>query len=309
MLVNGASTDKIVSPSVGARFQGFPAHRSRSREIRTNFAGSFKRAESVSRTRFCFARLKGPNLTPSLFYDLEMVTGAWANKPIDPSEAQKLLENGLFYSAGPNHRRKIQGNGGRVGSTCKKVAVRSAFAFSMLRRGANARPLVLAYKYPDVIYFPAPFSTPLFRSDRFLGALLLMCSTRLLLLGFHQTLSVSSSPASTRVRISSACFPSIFLDSGLPSLMEDSNGVSGGNSSYLASSEDEDSDADLIIHPTADVELMSSKERFETPDSSITVAAHRFATLRGRRKRRCVFLIRSSGTNYSSRKSSVVCYG
>ncbi|RRT66162.1 hypothetical protein B296_00035241 [Ensete ventricosum] len=81
MLVNGASTDKIVSPSVGARFQGFPAHRSRSREIRTNFAGSFKRAESVSRTRFCFARLKGPNLTPSLFYDLEMVTGAWANKP------------------------------------------------------------------------------------------------------------------------------------------------------------------------------------------------------------------------------------
>ncbi|RWW70892.1 hypothetical protein BHE74_00021409 [Ensete ventricosum] len=82
MLVNGASTDKIVSPSVGARFQGFPAHRSRSREIRTNFAGSFKRAESVSRTRFCFARLKGPNLTPSLFYDLEMVTGAWANKPI-----------------------------------------------------------------------------------------------------------------------------------------------------------------------------------------------------------------------------------
>ncbi|XP_065025401.1 phospho-N-acetylmuramoyl-pentapeptide-transferase homolog [Musa acuminata AAA Group] len=139
-----------------------------------------------------------------------------------------------------------------------------------------------------------------------------MCSTRLVLLGFHQTLSISASPASTRVRISSASFPSIFPrrgfrfdghrcrlrrsfvpfafsfdeDSGLPSLMEDSNGVSGGNSSYLASSEDEDSDADLIIHPTADVELRSNKERFETPDSSITVAAHRFATLRGRRKKR-----------------------
>lgn len=68
--------------------------------------------------------------------------------------------------------------------------------------------------------------------------------------------------------------------------MEDSNGVSGGNSSYLASSEDEDSDADLIVQPTADVELRSNKERFETPDSSITVAAHRFATLRGRRKKR-----------------------
>lgn len=74
---------------------------------------------------------------------------------------------------------------------------------------------------------------------------------------------------------------------GIPTLADDGYGVSGESTSYMSSSDDEDYDADLLVSTVTDVELASNKDRYETSDPSLTVAAHRFATLRGRRRRRC----------------------
>ncbi|KAK4440155.1 Phospho-N-acetylmuramoyl-pentapeptide-transferase [Sesamum alatum] len=54
----------------------------------------------------------------------------------------------------------------------------------------------------------------------------------------------------------------------------------------FSSSEGEDSDGEIILQPITDVDLPSSKERFLPSDDSITVTAHRLATLARTRKRR-----------------------
>ncbi|XP_042427744.1 phospho-N-acetylmuramoyl-pentapeptide-transferase homolog [Zingiber officinale] len=73
---------------------------------------------------------------------------------------------------------------------------------------------------------------------------------------------------------------------GIPTLVDDGYGVSGEDTSYMSSSDDEDYDADLLVSTVTDVELASNKDRYETSDPSLTVTAHRFATLTGRRRRR-----------------------
>ncbi|XP_010915567.1 phospho-N-acetylmuramoyl-pentapeptide-transferase homolog isoform X1 [Elaeis guineensis] len=75
---------------------------------------------------------------------------------------------------------------------------------------------------------------------------------------------------------------------GIPSLFEEGDDISGGYSSYmLSSSEGEDSDIDLLLNPTGDIDLPTSRDHLETPDAAMTVAAHRFATMhKGRRKKR-----------------------
>ncbi|WOL14545.1 hypothetical protein Cni_G23325 [Canna indica] len=142
-----------------------------------------------------------------------------------------------------------------------------------------------------------------------------MCSANLhpVCLGFHRTPLLSSSPSATRPRIAYPGSRSTLRQSGLrlgrrrcrrqklfvsmafsfdedsvgiSTLMEESNGFSGGNSSYPASSEDEDSDMDLLLPPVTDVELTPNKEPFESADPSLTVATYRFASLRGMIKRR-----------------------
>ena len=78
---------------------------------------------------------------------------------------------------------------------------------------------------------------------------------------------------------------------GIPSLFEEGDDISGGYSSYmLSSSEGEDSDIDLLLNPTGDIDLPTSRDHLETPDAAMTVAAHRFATMhKGRRKKRWKF--------------------
>ncbi|KAL0398344.1 UNVERIFIED_CONTAM: Phospho-N-acetylmuramoyl-pentapeptide-transferase [Sesamum radiatum] len=64
-------------------------------------------------------------------------------------------------------------------------------------------------------------------------------------------------------------------------------GDSNGAVEYMfSSSEGEDSDGEIILQPITDVDLPSSKERFLPSDDSITVTAHRLATLARTRKRR-----------------------
>ncbi|KAH6773539.1 translocase 11 [Perilla frutescens var. frutescens] len=72
--------------------------------------------------------------------------------------------------------------------------------------------------------------------------------------------------------------------------MDDDFGASfgdWGNSEYMfSSSEGDDSDGDVFLQPITDVDLPTSKERLLPSDDSITVTAHRLATLGSPRKRR-----------------------
>lgn len=72
--------------------------------------------------------------------------------------------------------------------------------------------------------------------------------------------------------------------------MDDDFGASfgdWGNNEYIfSSSEGEDSDGDVFLQPITDVDLPTSKERLLPSDDSITVTAHRLATLGSPRKRR-----------------------
>ncbi|XP_074569603.1 phospho-N-acetylmuramoyl-pentapeptide-transferase homolog isoform X2 [Curcuma longa] len=143
-----------------------------------------------------------------------------------------------------------------------------------------------------------------------------MCSAapRPACLGFHPTKCLLSAPSSARAWIPPPRFRSMSQrcrsvsggrmrkrrqllvamasfsfdeDSmGIPTLVDDGYGVSEENTSYMSSSDDEDYDADLLVSTVTDVELASNKDRYETSDPSLTVATHRFATLRGRRRRR-----------------------
>ncbi|XP_008783937.1 phospho-N-acetylmuramoyl-pentapeptide-transferase homolog [Phoenix dactylifera] len=74
----------------------------------------------------------------------------------------------------------------------------------------------------------------------------------------------------------------------IPSLFEEGDDISEGSSSYmLSSSEGEDSDTDLFLNLTGDIDLPTSRDHLETSDGALTVAAHRFATIhKGRRKKR-----------------------
>lgn len=54
----------------------------------------------------------------------------------------------------------------------------------------------------------------------------------------------------------------------------------------FSSSEGEDSDGEIILQPISDVDLPTSKERLLPSDDSITVTAHRLATLGRTRKKR-----------------------
>lgn len=74
----------------------------------------------------------------------------------------------------------------------------------------------------------------------------------------------------------------------IPTVIEESNGIYGGKSSSIPSSSDgEESDTELLVYPSVDVELSINKDRVETPDPSLAVAGHHVATLQqGRKKRR-----------------------
>ncbi|KAL8460905.1 hypothetical protein ACS0TY_032416 [Phlomoides rotata] len=54
----------------------------------------------------------------------------------------------------------------------------------------------------------------------------------------------------------------------------------------FSSSEGEDSDGDIYLQPFTDIDLPTSKERFLPSDDSITVTAHRLATLGSSRKKK-----------------------
>ncbi|GER24586.1 phospho-n-acetylmuramoyl-pentapeptide-transferase, partial [Striga asiatica] len=71
----------------------------------------------------------------------------------------------------------------------------------------------------------------------------------------------------------------------------DNWGENGGPVEYMYSSSDgESSDGETILQPITDVDLPISKERFLPADDSITVAAHRLATLgRTRTKRKTLY--------------------
>ncbi|KAF8408912.1 hypothetical protein HHK36_004982 [Tetracentron sinense] len=58
----------------------------------------------------------------------------------------------------------------------------------------------------------------------------------------------------------------------------DSEGISGGSSYILSSSEGEDSDIELLINPVGDVDFPAS-EHLDTSDGDITVTSHRLAVL------------------------------
>ncbi|PIN23443.1 Phospho-N-acetylmuramoyl-pentapeptide-transferase [Handroanthus impetiginosus] len=68
-------------------------------------------------------------------------------------------------------------------------------------------------------------------------------------------------------------------------------GDSSGHVDYMySSSEGEESDGEIILQPITDVDLPTPKERFLPSDDSITVTAHRLATLgRTRRRRKTIY--------------------
>ncbi|CDP16096.1 unnamed protein product [Coffea canephora] len=58
----------------------------------------------------------------------------------------------------------------------------------------------------------------------------------------------------------------------------------------FSSSEGEDSDSEMILQPITDVDLPTRKEHFHPTDDSVTLAAHRFATLgRAQKKRKSIY--------------------
>ncbi|XP_038981446.1 phospho-N-acetylmuramoyl-pentapeptide-transferase homolog isoform X2 [Phoenix dactylifera] len=136
-------------------------------------------------------------------------------------------------------------------------------------------------------------------------------------LGFEKPQGSFSSPTATRSLISSPAFRSGPLRSGgfkcglgrcslkrfsvlmlaidensmaVCTVIEESNGISGGKSSCMPSSSDGgESDTELLVYPSVDVDLPINKDRVETPDPSLAVAGHHVATLQqGRRKRRVI---------------------
>ncbi|CAA6661365.1 unnamed protein product [Spirodela intermedia] len=60
----------------------------------------------------------------------------------------------------------------------------------------------------------------------------------------------------------------------------ESNDLLGSKPYMLSSSEGEESDVELMVNPNGDLELPTSKDKRETPEAALTVAAHRIATLR-----------------------------
>ncbi|KAJ0989366.1 hypothetical protein J5N97_007722 [Dioscorea zingiberensis] len=72
------------------------------------------------------------------------------------------------------------------------------------------------------------------------------------------------------------------------SFLEESDMGPGGYHSYIiSSSEGEESDSDPFLDPNRDVELPARKNKMDIPDSALTVAAHRFASIhRGHRRKR-----------------------
>ncbi|CAA7397727.1 unnamed protein product [Spirodela intermedia] len=65
-----------------------------------------------------------------------------------------------------------------------------------------------------------------------------------------------------------------------PSFLDESNDLLGSKPYILSSSEGEESDVELMVNPNGDLELPTSKDKRETPEAALTVAAHRIATLR-----------------------------